>query len=140
MTALASSPAQDMRHEAARSPKIEIRDLSIDYMTSDGRSGHRALDGLTLDVFENEFLCVVGASGCGKSTLIAAIADSCVRALAPCCSTVRPFADPVPTVGSCSRNMPCSSGGRFWTTSLSGCACAAFLGPSGTASARDFCR
>ena len=30
--------------------------------------------GLSLDIFENEFLCIVGPSGCGKSTLIAAIA------------------------------------------------------------------
>ena len=30
--------------------------------------------GLSLDIFENEFLCVVGPSGCGKSTLLAAIA------------------------------------------------------------------
>jgi NitT/TauT family transport system ATP-binding protein len=35
---------------------------------------HVAVDALSLDVFENEFLCVVGPSGCGKSTLIAAIA------------------------------------------------------------------
>ncbi len=72
--ALAASSVQDTRREAARSAKIAIRDLSIDYMTNEGQSGHRALDRLTLDVFENEFLCVVGPSGCGKSTLIAAIA------------------------------------------------------------------
>ena len=72
--ALAASFERQARHEAAGSPKIEIRDLSIDYTANDGKPGHRALDGLTLDVYKNEFLCVVGPSGRGKSTLIAAIA------------------------------------------------------------------
>jgi NitT/TauT family transport system ATP-binding protein len=53
--------------------KIEIRGLSIDYVNEDRRTRHRAVDGLDLDVFANEFLCVVGPSGCGKSTLISAI-------------------------------------------------------------------
>ena len=54
--------------------KIEIRDLTIDYVNEDRGERHRAIESLTLDVRENEFLCVVGPSGCGKSTLIAAIA------------------------------------------------------------------
>jgi NitT/TauT family transport system ATP-binding protein len=54
--------------------KIEIRDLSVEYVNEERRVRHLALDGLTLDVLEKEFLCVVGPSGCGKSTLIAAIA------------------------------------------------------------------
>jgi NitT/TauT family transport system ATP-binding protein len=55
-------------------PKIVIRDLSIDYVSEERRERHTAIDGLSLDILENEFLCVVGPSGCGKSTLIAAIA------------------------------------------------------------------
>ena len=74
ISAASSLATRDGSHEVVREPKIVIRDLCIDYVTEEGRSGHRALDGLTLDVFENEFLCVVGPSGCGKSTLIAAIA------------------------------------------------------------------
>lgn len=35
---------------------------------------HRAIDGLTFDVPEAAFFCVVGASGCGKSTLLRLIA------------------------------------------------------------------
>jgi len=54
--------------------KIQIRDLTIDYVNEDRGERHRAIDSLSLDVYENEFLCVVGPSGCGKSTLIAAIA------------------------------------------------------------------
>lgn len=54
--------------------KITIRDLCIDYVSEDRGTTHRAVEGLSLEVMANEFLCVVGPSGCGKSTLIAAIA------------------------------------------------------------------
>ncbi len=33
-----------------------------------------ALNGVTLDIHDNEFICVVGPSGCGKSTLLNIIA------------------------------------------------------------------
>ena len=33
-----------------------------------------ALNGMTLDIHDNEFICVVGPSGCGKSTLLNIIA------------------------------------------------------------------
>ena len=40
-----------------------------------GRSGEViALNGVDLDIKENEFVCVVGPSGCGKSTLLNIIA------------------------------------------------------------------
>jgi len=59
----------------ARAPaKITIADLVLDYVNSETGVGHRAVDGLALDVAVNEFLCVLGPSGCGKSTLLAAIA------------------------------------------------------------------
>ena len=32
------------------------------------------LNGVDLDIMENEFICVVGPSGCGKSTLLNIIA------------------------------------------------------------------
>ena len=59
---------------AASTPKIRIRDLRLEYWSEERRERHVAVDALSLDVRENEFLCVVGPSGCGKSTLIAAIA------------------------------------------------------------------
>jgi NitT/TauT family transport system ATP-binding protein len=55
-------------------PKITIRDLSVEYVSEERRERHIAIEGLSLDILENEFLCVAGPSGCGKSTLIAAIA------------------------------------------------------------------
>lgn len=40
-----------------------------------GRNGDMvALNGVSLDIMENEFICVVGPSGCGKSTLLNVIA------------------------------------------------------------------
>ena len=33
-----------------------------------------ALDDISLDVYENEFVCFLGPSGCGKTTLLRAIA------------------------------------------------------------------
>jgi len=40
----------------------------------DGRSMVAALDRLSLDVSDREFVCLVGASGCGKTTLLNLIA------------------------------------------------------------------
>ncbi len=40
-----------------------------------GRNGETiALNGISFDIMENEFVCVVGPSGCGKSTLLNIIA------------------------------------------------------------------
>ncbi len=51
--------------------------LKIDnvYKEYNGRNGKTvALNGVSLDIKENEFICVVGPSGCGKSTLLNIIA------------------------------------------------------------------
>ena len=55
-------------------PKITIRELCVEYVSEERRERHIAIEGLSLDILENEFLCVAGPSGCGKSTLISAIA------------------------------------------------------------------
>ena len=47
--------------------------VKIDHVEKiyDGRKGRMvALNGVDLDIMENEFICVVGPSGCGKSTLL----------------------------------------------------------------------
>jgi NitT/TauT family transport system ATP-binding protein len=54
--------------------KIAVCDLRLAYYSAERRTTHVAVDGLSLDIYDREFLCVVGPSGCGKSTLIAAIA------------------------------------------------------------------
>lgn len=52
--------------------KLKIDNIYKEY---DGRTGKTiALNGVNLDIKENEFICVVGPSGCGKSTLLNIIA------------------------------------------------------------------
>ena len=56
----------------ARNVKVKIDHVEKIY---DGRQGKMiALNGVDLDIYENEFICVVGPSGCGKSTLLNIIA------------------------------------------------------------------
>jgi NitT/TauT family transport system ATP-binding protein len=55
-------------------PKIRIEDVRLEYRNEELGIRHLAVEGLSLDVLTDEFLCVVGPSGCGKSTLISAIA------------------------------------------------------------------
>ncbi|MGE3993752.1 ATP-binding cassette domain-containing protein, partial [Pseudorhodoplanes sp.] len=49
------------------SKKLELRDLSFAY------ENLTALDRVTFDVEEGEFVSIVGPSGCGKSTLLSVI-------------------------------------------------------------------
>lgn len=52
--------------------KLKIDNVYKEYQ---GRGGKTvALNGVNLDIMENEFICVVGPSGCGKSTLLNIIA------------------------------------------------------------------
>ena len=47
--------------------------VHIDHVVTkfNGRNGEMvALNGVDMDIHENEFICVVGPSGCGKSTLL----------------------------------------------------------------------
>ncbi len=51
---------------------LEVEDLGVDYASSAGTA--KAVDKVSFELSEREFLAVVGESGCGKSTLLFAIA------------------------------------------------------------------
>ncbi|MBR5578087.1 MAG: ABC transporter ATP-binding protein [Lachnospiraceae bacterium] len=55
-----------------RSVKVKIDNVKRIFNTRNGEMV--ALNGVSLDIMENEFICVVGPSGCGKSTLLNIIA------------------------------------------------------------------
>ena len=55
-----------------RKVKVQIKGVEKIY---EGRNGKTvALNGVDMDIYDNEFICVVGPSGCGKSTLLNIIA------------------------------------------------------------------
>lgn len=47
---------------------LKVKDLKKTYQTINGEI--TAIDNISFDLEENEFLCIVGSSGCGKSTLL----------------------------------------------------------------------
>lgn len=55
--------ARDEKHV-----KVQIRNVKKIYKTQ--KADIIALNGVNLDIYENEFICVVGPSGCGKSTIL----------------------------------------------------------------------
>ena len=52
---------------------LSIRNLSKEFKNDNKKT--RVLDNISLDVFNGEFLTIVGTSGCGKSTLLKIIAN-----------------------------------------------------------------
>lgn len=55
-----------------RAPAIRVSDLSIVFESNRGQV--IAVDRVSFDVAQGEFVCIVGPSGCGKSTLLNTIA------------------------------------------------------------------
>jgi NitT/TauT family transport system ATP-binding protein len=60
--------ARTLRAASDAPVAIRIRNVSQTY--HDGHSSLQALDQVSLDVAQREFVCLLGASGCGKSTLL----------------------------------------------------------------------
>ncbi len=53
-------------------PHIEVRDVSLNYDTPSGRVA--GVDGVSFNIDQSEFVCLIGPSGCGKTTLLNIIA------------------------------------------------------------------
>jgi len=54
--------------------KISIKNISKKFLMPSG-SSVEALREINLDIFDGEFVCIIGASGCGKTTLLRIIGD-----------------------------------------------------------------
>lgn len=63
---------ESVKAENVSAAKISLRHVSKTFKSRQGSV--LALDDISLDVAEGEFLCLVGPSGCGKSTILNLIA------------------------------------------------------------------
>lgn len=54
--------------------KLQARDVTIHYWLERSNRPFIAVDGVSLDVRDGEFLSIVGPSGCGKTTFLNAVA------------------------------------------------------------------
>ena len=57
-----------------RPAKISFRNITKAFPSRAGGPDMKAIDGLSLDIAEKDFVCLIGPSGCGKSTLLNLIA------------------------------------------------------------------
>jgi NitT/TauT family transport system ATP-binding protein len=63
----------ESKEQAVNDTVIRVEDVHKEYRTDGGKCVN-ALNGVTLDIRRNEFVCVIGPSGCGKTTMLNLIA------------------------------------------------------------------
>src|SRR5438874_10498616 len=51
-----------------------MAEITVEHVVKEFSGGVRAVDGVSLDIADGEFLVLVGPSGCGKTTLLRMIA------------------------------------------------------------------
>ena len=60
-----SAPAADITEDAI----VSVRDLQVQFQTSDRRATVKAVDGVNFDVRRGETFGIIGESGSGKTTI-----------------------------------------------------------------------
>jgi NitT/TauT family transport system ATP-binding protein len=95
--ALVPSPPSVEGWPAMAETTISVSDLSIVFDTPQGQV--IAVDRVTFNVHQGEFVCIVGPSGCGKSTVLNTIAGLEVPYSGAVTVDGRPMARPRPEVG-----------------------------------------
>lgn len=75
--------------------KLQVRDLEMMY------DGKRALDKVSFDVKEGEFLSILGPSGCGKTTILRIL----IGLLKPTAGTIMKDGIDITSIASSGRNM-----------------------------------
>jgi NitT/TauT family transport system ATP-binding protein len=66
---------EPVRESAADRPvKLAVRDVCIGYRERRTGSFFAAVQDLSFDIYDNEFIAIVGPSGCGKTTFLSAVA------------------------------------------------------------------
>ena len=63
--------------------KLAARDIRLEYLQPRSNARLTALDGVSLEIAEGEFVSIVGPSGCGKTTFLS-IVDGLLPATAGC--------------------------------------------------------
>lgn len=58
--------------ENERNSNISLKNISLNYTQTS--TDFKALNNINLDLYDNDFICVLGPSGCGKSSLLNIIA------------------------------------------------------------------
>lgn len=92
----------------SRPVRVKVDNVKKIYNTRNGEMV--ALNGVTLDIHDNEFICVVGPSGCGKSTLLNIIAGLLEPTSGAVYCNGKEVKEPVQTVALYSSSMHYSHG------------------------------
>jgi NitT/TauT family transport system ATP-binding protein len=93
--AIAKKPAASPDVHARVTPtRIRVEGLSKRFVTR--RADVQALDNVSLDIEQGEFVCLIGPSGCGKSTLLDIIAGLTRPDIGTVQSDGKPVTGPAP--------------------------------------------